>query len=53
MAEYYAFQAALGTDNIFDPQTTNWREFELLVKAGLSPMDAIVALAMAWVGHVR
>ena len=34
---------ALGTDNIFAPQTTNWREFELLVKAGLTPMEAILA----------
>jgi imidazolonepropionase-like amidohydrolase len=34
---------ALGTDNIFDPMATNWREFDLLVKAGLTPMDAIVA----------
>lgn len=36
-------KVALGTDNIFDPQTTNWREFELLVKAGLTPMEAILA----------
>jgi imidazolonepropionase-like amidohydrolase len=34
---------ALGTDNIFDPHTTDAREFALLVAAGLSPMEAIVA----------
>jgi imidazolonepropionase-like amidohydrolase len=36
-------KVALGTDNIFASQTTNWREFELLVGAGLTPMEAIVA----------
>jgi imidazolonepropionase-like amidohydrolase len=34
---------ALGTDNIFDPHTTDAREFALLVAAGLTPMDAILA----------
>ncbi len=34
---------ALGTDNIFDPHSTDGREFSLLVEAGLPPMDAIVA----------
>ena len=33
----------LGTDNIFDPHTTDAREFGLLVAAGLTPMQAIVA----------
>ncbi|MGH7535917.1 MAG: metal-dependent hydrolase family protein, partial [Gemmatimonadales bacterium] len=34
---------ALGTDNIFDPHPTDAREFGLLVGAGLSPMEAILA----------
>jgi imidazolonepropionase-like amidohydrolase len=34
---------ALGTDNIFDPHTTDAREYTLLVAAGLSPMQAILA----------
>jgi imidazolonepropionase-like amidohydrolase len=34
---------ALGTDNIFASQTTDAREFELAVKAGMAPMEAIVA----------
>jgi imidazolonepropionase-like amidohydrolase len=34
---------ALGTDNIFDPHTTDAREFVLLVGAGLTPMQAILA----------
>jgi imidazolonepropionase-like amidohydrolase len=34
---------ALGTDNIFDSHTTDAREFTLLVAAGLTPMQAIVA----------
>ncbi|HWW94249.1 MAG TPA: amidohydrolase family protein [Vicinamibacteria bacterium] len=33
----------LGTDNIFDPHTMDAREFTLLVGAGLTPMQAIVA----------
>ncbi len=42
-----AFKAGVkivfGTDNIFDPFADDWREFQLLVGAGLTPMDAIVA----------
>jgi imidazolonepropionase-like amidohydrolase len=34
---------ALGTDNIFDSHTTDAREFTLLVGAGLSPAQAILA----------
>lgn len=34
---------ALGTDNIFDPHTTDAREFTLLVAAGLTPIQAILA----------
>lgn len=34
---------ALGVDNIFYSHRTSAREFELLVEAGLSPMDAILA----------
>jgi len=33
----------LGTDNIFDSHSTDTREFGLLVAAGLTPMQAIVA----------
>ncbi len=36
-------KVALGTDNIFESHTTDAREFELAVKAGLRPMEAIVA----------
>ncbi|HEY3121232.1 MAG TPA: amidohydrolase family protein [Vicinamibacteria bacterium] len=36
-------KVVLGTDNIFDPHTTDAREFGLLVAAGLTPMQAIVA----------
>jgi imidazolonepropionase-like amidohydrolase len=36
-------KVALGTDNIFDPHTTDAREFGLVVAAGLTPMQAIVA----------
>jgi imidazolonepropionase-like amidohydrolase len=36
-------KVALGTDNIFASQTTDAREFELAVKAGMAPMEAIVA----------
>lgn len=36
-------KVALGTDNIFESQTTDAREFELAVRAGLTPMEAIVA----------
>jgi len=36
-------KVALGTDNIFDSHSTDAREFELAVKAGFTPMDAIVA----------
>jgi imidazolonepropionase-like amidohydrolase len=36
-------KVALGTDNIFDPHTTDAREFTLLVRAGLTPMQAILA----------
>jgi imidazolonepropionase-like amidohydrolase len=34
---------ALGTDNIFDPHPTDTREFGLLVGAGMTPMEAILA----------
>jgi len=34
---------ALGTDNIFESHGTDAREFELAVKAGMTPMEAIVA----------
>lgn len=36
-------KVALGTDNIFEPQSADAREFELAVRAGLTPMEAIVA----------
>lgn len=36
-------KVALGTDNIFESHTTDAREFELAVKAGMTPMEAIVA----------
>jgi imidazolonepropionase-like amidohydrolase len=36
-------KVALGTDNIFDPHPTDAREFTLLVRAGLTPMQAILA----------
>jgi imidazolonepropionase-like amidohydrolase len=36
-------KVALGTDNIFDPHPTDAREFTLLVGAGLTPMQAILA----------
>ncbi len=36
-------KVALGTDNIFESHATDAREFELAVKAGMTPMEAIVA----------
>ena len=36
-------KVALGTDNIFDPHPSDAREYGLLVAAGLSPMQAILA----------
>jgi imidazolonepropionase-like amidohydrolase len=43
LARAAGVKIALGTDNIFDPHTTDAREFALLVGAGLTPMDAILA----------
>jgi imidazolonepropionase-like amidohydrolase len=34
---------AFGTDESFAPHGQNAREFALMVKAGMSPMDAIIA----------
>jgi imidazolonepropionase-like amidohydrolase len=42
----------LGTDNIFEPHTTDAREYGLLVAAGLTPMQAIVAGASTAAGHL-
>jgi imidazolonepropionase-like amidohydrolase len=42
-AAHAGVKIVLGTDNIFDPHTTDAREFGLLVAAGLRPMQAIVA----------
>ena len=43
LARAAGVKIALGTDNIFDPHTTDAREFALLVDAGLTPMEAILA----------
>ena len=42
----------LGTDNIFEPHTTDAREYGLLVAAGLTPMQAIVAGAASAADHL-